>query len=238
MLSRKPWRTEFVLLFGAAQCFCFFTIAAAILSLHKLGVAGFKGENDFGNILLGTLCFQGATWILIPVFLRLHGTDLREAFGLSRPKIFSALFWTPICFAVILPVALLLENFSAVLLEKVGLQPQEQDAVKLFSGAELWPTGIYLAIFAVVVAPVAEEFIFRGILFPFVRQLGHKKFAWLGVSALFALIHHNLATFVPLFVLALALAWLYEKTDCLLAPIAVHSLFNAANLALLFYAPK
>ena len=41
---------------------------------------------------------------------------------------------------------------------------------------------------------------------------------------------------MPLFVLALALTWLYEKTDNLLAPIAAHSLFNAANLVVLFFA--
>jgi membrane protease YdiL (CAAX protease family) len=234
MLSRKPWRAEFVLLFGAAQFFCFFAGAFAISLLHKLGVAGFKGENDFGNILIGTLCFQGATWILIPIFLRLHGTNWRDAFGLRWPKIFSALFWAPVCFVVILPIALLLENGSVALLQKFGLQPQEQDAVKLFSSTTLWPTGIYLAVFAVVIAPVAEEFIFRGMLFPFVKQLGFPKLAWLGVSFLFALIHANAAIFLSLFVLALALAWLYEKTDCLLAPIFVHSLFNAANLVVLF----
>ena len=33
--------------------------------------------------------------------------------------------------------------------------------------------------------------------------------------------------------LALALTWLYELTDNLLAPILVHALFNAANLAML-----
>ena len=49
-------------------------------------------------------------------------------------------------------------------------------------GAPLWPTGIYLGIFAVVLAPVAEEFIFRGVLFPFVKQLGWPKLAWFGVS--------------------------------------------------------
>ena len=38
---------------------------------------------------------------------------------------------------------------------------------------------------------------------------------------------------MPLFVLALVLTWLYEKTDSLLAPIAAHALFNAANLVLL-----
>ena len=45
-----------------------------------------------------------------------------------------------------------------------------------------------------------------------------------------------MAIFIPLFVLALALTWLYEKTGSLLAPIVAHSLFNAANLALLILA--
>ena len=87
-----------------------------------------------------------------------------------------------------------------------------------------------------MLAPVAEEFVFRGVLFPFVRQLGRPKLAWLGVSLLFALVHANVAAFLPLFVLALALTWLYEKTDNLLAPIAAHSLFNAANLVILSFA--
>jgi len=88
--------------------------------------------------------------------------------------------------------------------------------------------------FAMVLAPVAEEFIFRGVLYPFVRQLGWPRLAWFGVSFLFALIHVNAVTFVPLLVLALVFVWLYEKTDCLLAPIAAHCLFNTANLVILF----
>ncbi len=98
----------------------------------------------------------------------------------------------------------------------------------------MW-TIVYLGVFAVVIAPVAEEFIFRGMLFPFVKQLGFPKLAWFGVSALFALIHLNAPTFVPLFVFALALTWLYEWTDNLLAPITAHALFNAANFAVLLW---
>ena len=238
MLSERPWRAENVLLFGAAQSICFLLGAIVISFLHKFGVNGFKHENDFGNILLGTLCFQGATLALIPFFLWLNETNWREAFGFRKSTLLRALFWATVCFIVILPVALLLENCSAELLEKIGWQPEEQDAVKLFSGAPLWPTGIYLGVFAIVIAPAAEEFIFRGILFPFVKQLGFPKFAWIGVSLLFALIHHDLTIFIPLFVLALALTWLYEFTDNLFAPIFVHALFNATNLAILSFAPK
>jgi membrane protease YdiL (CAAX protease family) len=43
------------------------------------------------------------------------------------------------------------------------------------------------------------------------------------------------ATLVPLFMLALALTWLYERTDNLLAPITMHSLFNIAYLIVLCF---
>ena len=74
--------------------------------------------------------------------------------------------------------------------------------------------------------------------------LSVRETAWLaarrlfGVSALFAAIHFDAVTLVPLFALALALTWLYEKTDCLLAPIAAHSLFNAVNLVALDFLPQ
>lgn len=206
--------------------------------LHKYHVSGFRAEDDFGIILLATLGFQGATWILIPIFLRLHEISLREAFGLRMENLLRSLGLAMATLIVVLPIALLLEGLSGAIMDKMGFEPKQQTAVELFNGAALWPTGVYLGFFAVVLAPVAEEFIFRGVLFPFVKQLGYPKTAWFGVSFLFALIHGDMAIFVPLFVLALALTWLYEKTDSLLAPIAVHSLFNAANLVLLILANK
>jgi len=228
MLSNKPWQPEFVLLFGAAQLLCFSAGILAVALLHKAGVHGFQHEGDFGNILLATLSFQGATWVLIPVLLRRHQIHWRDVFGLRRVDFFRVLGWI----VVVLIGTLAMEYVYEVIIKEIGWQPKSQTAVELLTGAPLWPTGIYLGFFAVVLAPVAEEFIFRGVLFPFVRQLGWPKLAWFGVSFLFALIHGSAAIFIPLFVLALALTWLYEKTGSLLAPIVVHSLFNAANLVI------
>ena len=173
------------------------------------------------------------TWLLIPIFLRLHQVHWRDTFGLRRAEFFRSLTWAVGTLIVVLLVVLPLNYLSETALQKIGWQPKSQEAVELLLGAPLWPTGIYLGIFAVVLAPVAEEFIFRGVLFPFVKQLGWPKLAWFGVSLLFALIHGSMAIFIPLFVLALALTWLYEKTGNLLAPIVVHGLFNAVNLVLL-----
>ena len=49
---------------------------------------------------------------------------------------------------------------------------------------------------------------------------------------LFAAVHIHAATFVPLFVFGLILAWIYERTDTLLAPILTHSIFNTINFVL------
>ena len=232
MLSKIPWQPESVLMFCGAQLLCFGTGVLATALLHTAGVYGFKHVEDFGSILIATLSFQGATWVLIPVFLRLHQIHWRDAFGLRKLDFLRALGWAMAALIVALPVVLSLKYLCESALQMAGWQPSSQVAVELLMDAPLWPTGIYLGFFAVVLAPVAEEFLFRGVLFPFVKQLGRPKLAWLGVSFLFALIHGSTTILIPLFVLALALTWLFEKTGNLLAPIVVHSLFNAANLVI------
>jgi hypothetical protein len=233
MLSAKPWRSEIVMLFCAVQlaCLCLGLVVSELL--QHAGASAFRRPDDFGNILLTTLGFQGAAWLLILFFLRQHQTGWREAFGFRGPHLPRALFLALLVVIILLPVALGLQQVSAVALTKLGWHPEDQLAVTLLAGTKSWGMRVYLGVFAVVLAPVAEEFIFRGMLYPFVKQLGWPRTAWVGVSFAFALIHDDAATFVPLFVLALALTWLYEKTDNLLAPIAAHSLFNAVNLVIL-----
>jgi membrane protease YdiL (CAAX protease family) len=169
------------------------------------------------------------------IFLRQHGVGWCAAFGLRGPRPAIALLTAVLFIMLMLPVVLSLQWTSVNVLERLGLPTENEAAVKLLANANSGWTILYLGVFAVGIAPVAEEFIFRGTLFPFVKQLGFPKFAWVGVSFLFALIHLNLPTFVPLFVFALALTWLYERTDNLLAPITAHALFNAVNLAMLLW---
>jgi membrane protease YdiL (CAAX protease family) len=236
MLSAKPWRGEAVLQFCGAQllCFCLGLTIAGLL--QKAGLAAFQPPDGFGAVLLGTLGFQGAAWLLILFFLRQHQVGWREALGVCGPQLPRALRLAGLFAIAVLPVAWGLQFLSVDVLTRAGWPPEQQLAVTLLANTKSWWMRVYLGAFAVVLAPVAEEFIFRGMLYPFVKQLGWPRLAWVGVSFAFALIHDDAATFVPLFVLALALTWLYEKTDNLLAPITAHALFNAANLVLLFFA--
>ena len=230
-MLKKPWPPLLAMLFCAAQ-FISVALGVTVVSvLHKAGVSGFRHDVDFGNILIATLGFQGMTWILIPVFLRMVNTRVRDAFGLGVWNFLCALGWA----MVVLIAALALEYAYELTLQIIGWHPPSQTAVEMLNDAPLWPTGIYLAFFAVVIAPVAEEFIFRGVLFTFVKNLGFPKIAWIVVSFLFALVHGDAGIFVPLFFLALLLTWLYERTENLLAPIIAHALFNAVNLVGLIY---
>lgn len=89
---------------------------------------------------------------------------------------------------------------------------------------------------AIVLAPLFEETIFRGVLLPvLVRQLG----AGWGVvvsSAVFALAHLSLGELAPLFVLGLALGWMRLSTGRLSSSIWLHAFWNGltfSNLVLL-----
>ncbi len=174
--------------------------------------------------------------MLIPIFLRLHQVNWRDAFGLHREHLGRTFGLALATLVVALPVTLALKALSAWVIDKYQHHVDEQAAVQILTGTNFWPTGAYMTFFAIVLAPVAEEFIFRGMLYPMIKQAGFPVLAWLITGLLFALIHGAAVTFIPLFVLALGLTWLYEKTDRLMATIAVHSLFNATNLALFYLA--
>ena len=235
MLSKKPWQPEFVLLFGAAMFVWYGFVAFAALLLQKCGLAGFKNPDDAGFALLDTLGIEGPAWVFIFIFLWLHKVNWRDAFGLRGPDLKKSLRLAVGVLAITLPVVWLLQSFSCGALEKIGVPVENQRAVGIFLGIKSFWFRAVFGIFAVVIVPVAEEFVFRGMLYPFVKQLGSPRTAFFGVSAIFAAIHFDAGTFVPLFALALALTWLYEKTDNLLAPITAHSLFNASNLVLLHF---
>lgn len=259
MLSDKPWRAGAVIQFVVAQtgCLCFGMVAVGLL--HKLGARGFHGDASLGSVAFGTLSFQGVSWLLIGFFLREHEMTWGAAFGWRGRNWKRALLAAFGFIIVALPVILALQAASIRALDWLGFPSDDEAAVKLVTDAHSPWTIAYLGLFAIVLAPVAEEFIFRGMLYPFfkrfrprllvegfrhagwprlawfVRTRFWRLFAWFGVSFLFALIHFNLATLTPLFVFALALTWLYEVTDSLLAPIAAHALFNATNFAMLLW---
>jgi membrane protease YdiL (CAAX protease family) len=82
----------------------------------------------------------------------------------------------------------------------------------------------------VLVGPLAEEAFFRGYTFGFLRQRLGFPAALLVSSVLFAVIHFNLSGFLIYLIIGVVLAWVYERTSSLMAPIAGHVTVNALVL--------
>ena len=108
-------------------------------------------------------------------------------------------------------------------------------ALNLFPGlrrASLLPTRdatLWLAVIAIVAAPIFEEFIFRGLIFGGLRRSFGFMPAAVASAAIFAIVHPP-PSVIPVFLMGLAAAFAYERTGMLAAPMAVHAIYNAAVL--------
>ncbi|MFW6044713.1 MAG: CPBP family intramembrane glutamic endopeptidase [Planctomycetota bacterium] len=121
-------------------------------------------------------------------------------------------------------------------LDKLGLTPPRQMVVQIMqdhlSEGLSVEVGLFITL-AVVVAPITEEVLFRGVLYLPMRERFGTIRAALAASLLFAAMHGYAAGFGHLFILALVLTWLLENTRTMLWPILIHALHNGAMIAIL-----
>jgi membrane protease YdiL (CAAX protease family) len=191
-------------------------------------------------MLIATLSFQGAAIILIAWLLLQYQVSWREAFGFFNHWHQAVIFGLLVA-CIFLPVASLLQTLSAQAMTHLPffpIKPEEQPAIQTLRIATSWFDRLALGIVTILLAPVAEEMLFRGVLYPWIKQAGFPRLALWGTSMAFAAIHGKLVVFLPLMVLALLLTALYEKTNNLLAPITAHASFNAVNFAMLYLMEK
>ncbi|MGJ8633954.1 MAG: CPBP family intramembrane glutamic endopeptidase [Luteolibacter sp.] len=117
------------------------------------------------------------------------------------------------------------------LMERLGVQMQ-QDTVKLFQDEKDPLILILMAFTAAIVAPICEEIVFRGYLYPAAKKFVGPWVAGFCTALIFSAAHGGLAPLLPLFIFGLALVALYEWTGSIWAPIAAHFLFNSATVAI------
>ncbi len=107
-------------------------------------------------------------------------------------------------------------------------QHQELSYLVQFNHAPLTLSIVFLA---VVLAPIVEELVFRGILQTTIRSI--IDMPWLAIafsSAAFAITHQNKEHWPSLFILGGAMGYAYEKSGSLWRAIFVHALFNGITI--------
>ena len=225
MLTEKPWKLPDFLV---VMTLLITMLLLALLS-NLLGMRGStETQNPAAGFVVATFLY-GSVLVLVHFMIQRHRTSWWAVFGFNSPRPVSALLMAMGVAFIILPVAWGLGILSTRIMAQFHVEAVPQQSVKMLqTGISVGPE-IFLALLAIAIAPVTEELLFRGILYPFIKQQGYPKLALWGTSVLFGLLHLNLMTFLPLTFLGLVLAWLYETTDNLTAPILAHSLFNLAN---------
>lgn len=110
---------------------------------------------------------------------------------------------------------------------------EREDLVSMFPASV--PAYLGSLAFGAIAVPITEEFLFRGLLY---RWLRDRWGTWAGIflsALIFALIHPPTAGAAPLiFLLGLALAWLYERTGSLKPGMVLHGANNAIGITIIY----
>lgn len=180
------------------------------------------------TILASGIIYLGIVGILVTGMI-VRKVAFWNLWGLRWPEWRTGLRTAGLAFVAILPVVAAMQWIGSA----VGGQNQEAQPLLDFWMKSADPLNrLLIVVMAVIVAPLAEETIFRGYLYGVAKKYVGRAWAMVAASLLFAAIHIHLPALAGLFTLAVALTIVYEITGSLWAPIAMHSLFNATSLIL------
>src|SRR6266850_2480978 len=232
MLSAKPWKLDAIARLLLSLIIFMFAGSLVASTIYYVGAGGKVAARFF---LLGSsaLVFLGATlvlisrrwtlenlrWRLIVLMICLYtGMGLWAwAQKIAGPAPPGHPPWQMIIGTLSFQGAVLLLSLLFVRWHRVTWR-------EAFGLSNHWHQAILFgALAALIFFPVAS----------WIKRAGFPRLALWGTALLFAGIHWTAMIFLPLFVLALLLTGLYEKTNNLLSPITAHAMFNALNFTML-----
>jgi membrane protease YdiL (CAAX protease family) len=135
-------------------------------------------------------------------------------------------------------VAILLLGFGYVLTKYYGGEPTDIDQIINNSAA----SRLVIAFLATATAPLVEEVVYRGILYPALQRAIGVAWAIAGVAILFTSVHYiqyqnNLGVLAAIGVLSLALTLVRAYTGRLLPCFIIHLVFNGVQSLTLVLQP-
>jgi membrane protease YdiL (CAAX protease family) len=182
------------------------------------------------NIQLVSYSFAGLIVLIMLLQVGSKRLSFTELTGIKKVKakhmalVFPALLaYLAVSVSLTIAIGKIFSNFDTNQVQSIGFSSS-------LSGVELFAVFVSL----VIITPILEEIIFRGVLF---RGLRKRLSFWpsaIFVSVLFAVAHAQWNVALDTFALSLALCYLVEKSGSILPSIALHSIKNGLAFALLF----
>ena len=203
---------------GLLLCLIFQSIASVSFIVQSLaGRFGWKMDATTRAVI--DLLFAWPLTLLLACVIA--AVKWRQAFSFARFPL-----------SLIAPLAVGGFGLSLVLVEVIGWIPMPEFIAEMFheimSGN---PVSKFIAL--VVIAPIAEEMLFRGLIFREFARRYSMPHAIFGSAALFALFHLNPWQIVVAFPIGVIAAWLVLKTGSIVPGIVLHAVLNFTSSFLL-----
>ncbi len=131
---------------------------------------------------------------------------------------------------VALPLIILIGLGWSALLQAMGRQVEPQDMIMILAKTRSPLVIAGLMLVACLLAPLYEELLFRAGLYRYVRQKLGRTPALLISGICFGVMHRDLTAFLPLVVLGMLFALVYEATGSIRVTIIAHGLFNLNSI--------
>jgi membrane protease YdiL (CAAX protease family) len=187
----------------------------------------FHPRNLLANFLLSAFVV-----LIIVTLLQFRGFDVGALAGFFSISFFRTLGTG----AILLFFAYPLIGVSEAINQRfLGGGSSKQSIVEFFSGSQTIQQRIMIIVFAVAIAPIVEEFVFRFFIYGVLKRYVGVLFGIILSSLLFAAAHAHLPSFVPLFVLGSCFAIAYEWSGSILVSMTMHSVFNSLTLVALAF---
>ena len=215
-----------------------FIVVQIIMMYAGAGIwAGIKGEgyqatllaaNTGGNAILTALVSVFSSVITLIIFLKTKWTPLTRGYLLSKP--WGTLLWVALfTLGTIIPLSFLYEQ--------LGIE-MDENTEQIFASLMKEPWG-YVAVG--ILAPLAEEVVFRGAILRTLLGIMSKKNHWVAImisAAIFGLAHANVAQFINALLMGLLLGWMYYRTGSLVPGILLHWVSNTMAYVLTNIMPQ
>jgi membrane protease YdiL (CAAX protease family) len=208
------------------------TSLSLFLLLGTLGSLASGTSQISDRVLAENLVFTLGLVVLITGLLRLRGFDVSSLAGFTRTNFGRA----ALSGAGLLLAAYPLIGLADAITQRVlGSGSSRQTIVELFNSSRTLDRRIMIIVFAVAIAPAAEEFLFRFFFYGVLRRYLGRFLGLVLNSLLFAAVHAHLPSFAPLFVLGSCFTIAYEWSGTILVSMTMHALFNAVSLTVLAF---
>lgn len=222
--ERTPWGGRDLAITAFAGGGVGLAVATAVIVPLIDSISGAAQLAILSAFLYGSICTFG-WWFA----LKRHGATLADA-GFRWVGFGPILLMIPAVILLIIVVYLLISVTSNLGGDIPTAQEQVLGPQQSLPVSDL----VWLMLAGAVLAPVAEEFLFRGLLYRYLRARRTVLFATIASALLFALSHFVLVLIPFYIVFGIAEALVAERYKSLYPAIALHALNNGALFAGLF----